>query len=132
LGGVPRVQRGGGAERDGDGVTAVAAAGAWPVIRKTAWPGGVTPNVVDYDAACAAFSWSAARARLDGLPGGRGLNIAHEAVDRHAAGPRRDRVAVLWVRKDGHVDQATFGQLAADTNRFANVLGHLGVGRGDR
>ncbi|HEX6420282.1 MAG TPA: acetate--CoA ligase [Acidimicrobiales bacterium] len=113
-------------------MTAVAAGEAWPVIRKAAWPGGVTPNVVDYDAACAAFSWPAARERLDGLPGGRGLNIAHEAVDRHAAGPGRDRVAVRWVRKDGRVDRATFGQLAADTNRFANVLGHLGVGHGDR
>ena len=28
-------------------------------------------------------SWAAARRQLDGLPGGRGLNIAHEAVDRH-------------------------------------------------
>jgi hypothetical protein len=27
----------------------------------------------------------AVRKELDGLPGGRGLNIAHEAVDRHAA-----------------------------------------------
>jgi acetyl-CoA synthetase len=29
-----------------------------------------------------ATGWAAARARLAGLPGG-GLNIAHEAVDRH-------------------------------------------------
>ena len=38
------------------------------------------------------------RAQLDGLPGG-GLNIAHEAVDRHAAGPRADRVALRWLGK---------------------------------
>ena len=37
--------------------------------------------------------------RLDGLPGGRGLNIAHEAVDRHAAGPRADHVALRWLGK---------------------------------
>jgi hypothetical protein len=44
-----------------------------------------SPNLADYDQARADFTWEAARAELDGLPGGRGLNIAHEAVDRHAS-----------------------------------------------
>lgn len=35
----------------------------------------------DYDRAWAEFSWDEARRRLDGLPGGAGLNIAHEAVE---------------------------------------------------
>jgi hypothetical protein len=35
----------------------------------------------------AAEFWADARADLSGLPGDAGLNIAHEAVDRHAAGP---------------------------------------------
>lgn len=60
----------------------------WPTIHKASWAGDVVPNVTDYDTAAARFSWAAARAALDGLPGGRGLNIAHEAVDRHAAGRR--------------------------------------------
>jgi hypothetical protein len=52
--------------------------GATPsLLTKDAWPGGVVPNVVDYAAARAGFSWAAARAELAGLPGGRGLNIAH-------------------------------------------------------
>jgi acetyl-CoA synthetase len=104
----------------------------WAPIHKHAWPEGVTPNVVDYEAACATFTWDDARREVDGLPGGRGLNIAHEAVDRHAAGARRDRVAVRWLRRDGRVDRATYGELAAATNRFANVISSLGVGKGDR
>ena len=50
------------------------------------WRGDVTPNVVDTAAARADFRWSDAADRIDGLPGG-GLNIAYEAVDRHARGP---------------------------------------------
>jgi acetyl-CoA synthetase len=105
---------------------------AWPIIRKERWPRGVVPNVVDYQAALASFSWDDARRRLDGLPDGRGLNIAHEAVDRHAAGPRRDQVAMRWHRRDGRVTEATYGELAERTNRFANVLADLGVGKGER
>lgn len=59
--------------------------GAWPRIRKGTWPSGVTPNVVDVDAEADGFSWERARDRLDGLPDGRGLNIAHEAFDDRAS-----------------------------------------------
>ena len=68
--------------------------------------------MVDYDAARAAFSWDAAASPLDGLPGGAGLNIAHEAVDRHAAGPNRDRVAMRWIARDGSITEATYADLA--------------------
>jgi acetyl-CoA synthetase len=101
------------------------------IIRAGAWPGGVTPNVVDVTTARREFSWADAAAGLDGLPGG-GLNIAHEAVDRHAAGARRDRVAMRWLQRDGSSTAMTFGELAVATNRFANVLASLGVGKGER
>lgn len=74
--------------------------------------------------------WDEARAQLDGLPEGRGLNIAHEAVDRHASGTRADQVAIRWLGKRGATAELTYAELAAQTNRFANVLQTLGVGRG--
>ena len=92
----------------------------------------IPPNLRDYDAACRGFSWDGARRELDGLPAGRGLNIAHEAVDRHAAGPLRDKRAVRWLGRGGEVRDFTFLDLARLTNRFANVLRGLGVERGDR
>ena len=68
---------------------------------------------------------------LDGLPEGRGLNIAHEAVDRHAAGARHDRVALRWLSKDGTRRDLTYTDLRDETSRFANVLKKLGIGKGD-
>ena len=59
---------------------------AWEPIFKTQYGRNVVPNLQDYEQARAAFSWDQARRELDGLPGGQGLNIAHEAVDRHAEG----------------------------------------------
>ena len=89
------------------------------------------PNLTDYEGQRAAFSWERARGRLQGLPGGA-LNIAHEAVDRHARGELAGRVAFRFLSAGAPPHEITFAQLAALTNRFANVLRSLGVARGDR
>jgi acetyl-CoA synthetase len=102
-----------------------------PVIRKTAHDLRVAPNLSDYDAQRRAFSWEQARGALSGLPGG-GLNIAHEAVDRHASGPLAARTALRFVSRAGAPLDIDFAALARLTSRFANVLRELGVGRGDR
>jgi acetyl-CoA synthetase len=92
----------------------------------------VPPNLRNYDETCRSFSWAAAARLLDGLPSSRGLNIAHEAVDRHAESGRRNHVALRWLGKSGTVRDFTYADLRSLTNRFANVLLQLGVGRGDR
>jgi acetyl-CoA synthetase len=104
----------------------------WKTIEKprTGWT--VTPNLQDYEQTRASFSWEDARRRLSGLPGGKGLNIAYEAVDRHAEGPRHDHLALRWIGKRHEIRDFTYGDLRAQTNRFANVLKKLGVGKGDR
>ena len=104
----------------------------WAAIDQPARPGSVAPNLADYDRACAAFSWAAARSALSGLPAGRGLNIAHEAVDRHVQGPGADRVALRLLGRDGAVTDVTYRELKDLTDRFAAGLVALGVGRGDR
>jgi acetyl-CoA synthetase len=97
------------------------------------YPAGhaVTPNMSDYGAFRSSFSWENARGDLDGLPGG-GLNIAHEAVDRHAAGERKDHIALRWLGRDGAIQDFSFARLSRLSNRFANVLQGLGVGAGER
>lgn len=100
-------------------------------ISKPIIQGPVAPNLVDYESACRDFSWDAARRELDGLPNGNGLNIAHEAVDRHASGPRRNHVALRWLGKSGQQRDITYGEFAGLTSRFANVLANLGVAAED-
>ena len=104
----------------------------WPPIKKSPAAWAVAPNLGDYEQTCASFSWASVRREFEGLPEGRGFNIAHEAVDRHAHGPRRSQVAIRWLSKDGRILDYTYGDLQAATNRFANLLRHLGVGKGDR
>ncbi len=89
------------------------------------------PNLQDYEQARRDFSWDGARDALDGLPGGAGLNIAHEAVDRHAAGPRAGETALRWLGRDGTRRDIAYAELADATSRLANVLDDLGVQPGE-
>jgi len=101
------------------------------ILRKDLAALSPPPHLADYLQTRRAFSWEAIRRELDGLPGG-GLNIAHEAVDRHAAGVRAGHTALRFLAADGPAHDVTFGALAEASARFANVLGRLGVARGDR
>ncbi|HEY7540976.1 MAG TPA: acetate--CoA ligase [Methylomirabilota bacterium] len=104
----------------------------YPTIVKEHVAGAAVPNMDDYSRVRATFTWDAARDALSGLPAGRGLNIAYEAVDRHATGPRRDRVALRWLAKSGAIHDYSYGDLRELTDRFANALEGLGVRRGER
>ena len=92
------------------------------VIRKETAASRVAPN--------APIGWEEARALLDGLPGG-GLNIAWEAVARHARGPDADRAAIRWHPAAGEARAISYRDLDESSSRFANVLRARGVGRGD-
>jgi len=101
-------------------------------IKKSLGSLAVQPNLLDYEKTCAAFSWEAVRGQLGGLPEGKGLNIAHEAVDRHADGPLCNHLALRWLGKEGAVLDFTYSDLKEQSNRFAGVLQRLGIGKGDR
>ena len=92
----------------------------------------VPPNLTNYQQTYSGFSWDQILRELDGLPNGTGINIAYEAIDRHANGTKRDKLALRWLGKDGEVVDFTYGELKEQTNRFANLIRTLGVGKGDR
>ncbi|TFC56107.1 MULTISPECIES: AMP-binding protein [unclassified Cryobacterium] len=92
----------------------------------------VRSTLVDYGQVYAEFSWDRVRQVLSGLPDGRGVNIAHEAVDRHAAGALAGHDALRFVRIDGTTHPLSYAELAEQTGRFASVLQRLGIERADR
>lgn len=104
----------------------------WPPIKKNPSSWHIQPNLLNYQQVCAEFSWGEVRQELDGLADGKGLNIAHEAVDRHVNGGSGEKVALRWLGKNKGVRDFTYADLKAQSNRFANVLGSLGVGKGER
>ena len=91
----------------------------------------VRPHLDDYDAIRNGFQYPDVINELDGLPGG-GLNIAYEAIDRHVAHGNGERLCWIWEGKNGDIERYTYGDAMRMSNQFANVLGKLGVAKGDR
>jgi acetyl-CoA synthetase len=89
------------------------------------------PLVGDYEQRRRSFTWEEARGWLEGLPGG-GLNIAHEAVDRHARSELADTVALRFLSRTDPTSELTYADLARLSDVAAVALRELGVERGDR
>jgi acetyl-CoA synthetase len=75
------------------------------------------------------LEWDPPRARW--FDGGK-LNVAHNCLDRHLAGPRRNKAALVWEGEPGDTRTYTYWDLHREVGRFANVLKELGVAKGDR
>jgi acetyl-CoA synthetase len=77
----------------------------------------------------AGADWAEARRLIDGWRGG--INIAHEALDRHVAGGHGEQVAIRWLPKTGPCQDFTYAHMADMAARFASVLAAHGLGKGD-
>lgn len=60
------------------------------------------------------------------------LNVSHNCLDRHVLAGRGDKVAFHFEGEPGDTRTVTYADLLDETQRFANVLKGLGVGKGDR
>lgn len=61
------------------------------------------------------------------------LNAAYNCLDRHLAGARKNKAALLWEGEpEGEIKTYTYRQLYEEVCRFANVLKKNGVKQGDR
>jgi acetyl-CoA synthetase len=59
------------------------------------------------------------------------LNASYNCLDRHVEAGNGERVAYHWRGEEGERRDITYSELHADTQRFANALKDLGVGKGD-
>jgi len=89
-------------------------------------------NLTNYAVALISFSWKQIRSEMCGLSNKKGLNIAHEAIDRHANSDLKNTVALRFIRKDNSVEDFNYLNLQKQTSKFANVLKKLSVHKGDR
>ena len=63
---------------------------------------------------------------------GAELNITESCLDRHLAGPRKNKAAIIWEAETGEVVTLTYAQLHREVCALARGLRWLGVGAGDR
>ena len=60
------------------------------------------------------------------------LNASANCLDRHLAGWRRNKAAIIWEGEPGDRRVLTYWELAREVGRCANALKSLGVRKGDR
>jgi acetyl-CoA synthetase len=58
-------------------------------------------------------------------------NLSFNCLDRHLAGPRAEKTALIWEGEPGDTRRFTYRQLHAEVCKAANALKALGVGKGD-
>jgi len=93
-------------------------------------PVAANPNMKNYEETYATFSFEEAEKVFSWHETGR-VNMAYEAIDRHVESGRGEKIALLY--SDASRDESyTFADLSRQSNKFANVLRKLGVGKGDR
>ena len=88
------------------------------------------PNLENYEETCKKFQWSDVHGELEWFDGR--LNIAHEAIDRHANSWRKNKVALYLERENETSEKYTFLEMKHLSNKFANVLKTFGIEKGDR
>jgi acetyl-CoA synthetase len=58
-------------------------------------------------------------------------NLSVNCLDRHLAGPRAEKTALIWEGEPGDGRRFTYRELHAEVCRAANALKSLGIGKGD-
>nr|WP_092052231.1 acetate--CoA ligase [Bhargavaea ginsengi] len=88
-------------------------------------------NLADYEKTAKEFRWEDAEKEFSWSDTGK-VNIAYEAVDRHAESFRKNKVA-LYYQDQNRKEAYTYDQMKRMTNKAANVLkAHSTLDKGDR
>jgi acetyl-CoA synthetase len=60
------------------------------------------------------------------------INVSYNCLDRHLAGPRKNKAAIIWEGEPGDSRVLRYQDLHREVCKFANVLKSLGIRAGDR
>ncbi len=88
------------------------------------------PNMPPYEEARANFDWKDVEKAFTWHETGK-VNMAYEAIDRHADTWRKNKVA-LYYSDQKRDEKYTFQEMKYLSNRFGNVLRNIGIEKGDR
>ena len=99
-------------------------------------------NLVDYDETYKNFRWEDVEKNFTWSTTGK-VNMAYEAIDRHVGTSKENKTALIYCNTIRSKDDPngpgewiekkyTYGKLASESNKFANVLTDLGIQKGDR
>ena len=91
----------------------------------------VTDGLIDYENTYREFSYESLRKEFCST-GNNKVNIAYEAIDKHARTWRKNKVALYWEGADGTCQKYTFLEMKKLSDQCANMLRSLGVRKGDR
>lgn len=88
-------------------------------------------QLADYDRMAAEFKWADAEKEFSWFESGL-MNIAHEAIDRHADSHRKNKVA-LYYKDANRKETYTYNEMKKMSNKAANVLRNQSpLEKGDR
>ncbi len=87
-------------------------------------------QLASYEEACQSFEWTQAEALFSWNLTGK-VNLAYEAIDRHAESELATKVALLYFDGDRE-ERYTYADMKQESNRSGNVLKSIGVEKGDR
>jgi acetyl-CoA synthetase len=101
------------------------------IIHKELSKLSVTPNIKNYEKAFKELTWNKAEEMIEFFEDGT-LNIAHNAIDRHANGKNKNKTAMKFINATGTQEEYSFAELKKLTNKFANVLTAHEIKKGER
>lgn len=91
----------------------------------------VKHGLINYENTYKDFNWKNINRYFDHFSED-GVNIAHEAIDRHANNGLKNKIAMYWEDGDNIKKQYTFSDIKRQSDKLANVLRNLGIEKGDR
>ncbi len=99
--------------------------------KETIYKTPVKHGLINYENTYKNFNWEGIKSHFDHFSDD-GVNIAHEAIDRHADNGDKNKIAMYWEDEDNTKKQFTFSDIKRQSSKLANVLRNLGVEKGDR